>query len=281
MTSLPAPAPVSHSDLLHAARQDIDATDAVWLLMHVAGVSRTWLFTHGDAPAAPSLAKRYRGLVARRAAGEPVAYLTGRRGFWRFELEVTPATLIPRAETERLVELALERLPADRPLELADLGTGSGAIALALATERPAARVAATDASAEALAVARRNAASLGLSNVEFHAGDWCAALPARAYDLIASNPPYIADRDPHLEEGDLRFEPATALASGPDGLAAIRQIAREATAHLAPGGWLLVEHGWEQGAPVRAIFEGAGYVEVDTAVDLEQRDRVTLGRRT
>lgn len=190
---------------------------------------------------------RFEALLARRQAGEPVAYLLGRQGFWSLELEVSPATLIPRPETELLVELALARLPAGQSLRVADLGTGSGAIALALARERPQAHVVATDASAEALTVARRNAARLGLGRVEFRDGDWLVPLAQERFDLIASNPPYIEQDDPHLAQGDLRFEPPAALASGADGLDAIRVIVRDAGRHLHPGGWLLLEHGWNQ----------------------------------
>jgi release factor glutamine methyltransferase len=197
------------------------------------------------------------------------------------DLAVGPATLVPRPETERLVELALERLPADRAVDVADLGTGSGAIALAIAGERPRARVVATDASAAALAVASRNAATLGLdaSRVAFVQGDWWAPLDARRFDLVASNPPYIAEGDPHLSRGDLRFEPRDALASGTDGLDAIREIVDGAPAHLVAGGWLLLEHGFDQGEAVRRLLEARGLVDVDTARDLEGRDRVTLGR--
>ena len=195
------------------------------------------------------------------------------------DLMVTPDTLIPRPETERLVELALERLPRSGRVRIADLGTGSGAIALALAGERPDALVAATDASAAALAVAGANARAAGLGNVCFHAGDWFGALPGQRFDLVASNPPYVADGDPHLLEGDLRFEPPAALSSGRDGLDAIRRIVADAPAHLSPGGWLLLEHGWTQGAAVRALLQAAGFVEVGTHRDLEERDRVTLGR--
>src|SRR5690606_35513374 len=219
-------------------------------------------------------------LVRRRAAGEPVAYLLGSRGFWRFDLSVTADTLIPRPDTELLVELALRRIPERSPARVADLGTGSGAIALAIASERPDAQVVATDASEAALAVASGNAAALGIGNVEFRRGDWLAPLAGERFDLVASNPPYIADGDAHLAQGDLRFEPRSALASGVDGLDAIRRIAADAPAHLRAGGWLLVEHGWEQGAAVRALFESAGFVAVATERDLEQRDRVTLGRK-
>ncbi len=193
---------------------------------------------------------------------------------------MTPATLIPRADTELLVELALQRVAPDVSARLADLGTGSGAIALALARERPRAHVLATDASAAALAVARANALRLGLANVEFAQGDWCAALGAGGYDLLVSNPPYIAAADPHLAQGDLRFEPALALASGSDGLDAIRTLVRDAVAHLRSAAWLLLEHGHDQGGAVRALLRQAGYAQVFTATDLEGRERVSGGSR-
>lgn len=252
------------------------------LLLHVLERPRSWLFAHATDPLAAADQAAFEALLARRVAGEPVAYLTGRRGFWTLDLEVDPATLIPRPETELLVELALERLPPDQALQLADLGTGSGAIALALASERPRAQVLATDASPGALAVAARNAARHELDNVRFAEGghDWYAPLQGVRFDLIASNPPYIASNDPHLEQGDLRFEPSTALASGMDGLDDIRRIVDGGQAHLRPGGWLLIEHGWDQGAAIRALFEATGFAEVQTVQDLEQRDRITLGRR-
>jgi release factor glutamine methyltransferase len=265
--------------LLRDAMSRIDAADAAMLLAHVAGRPRSWLYAHGDDDVDAATVDAFTGLVARREAGEPVAYLTGRRGFWRFDLAVTPDTLIPRPETELLVELALARLPPGRALRIADLGTGSGAIALALAHERPLAQVVATDASVAALQVARGNAEALRTGNLAFRHGDWLAPLAGERYDLVASNPPYIAAGDPHLGEGDLRFEPDAALASGEDGLAAIRTIGRDAPAHLVPGGWLLLEHGWEQGAAVRALLQQAGFVDVATERDLEARDRVTLGR--
>ncbi|MBN7839156.1 peptide chain release factor N(5)-glutamine methyltransferase [Stenotrophomonas maltophilia] len=261
----------------------IDARhEAELLLLHVLERPRSWLFAHATDPLAAADQAAFETLLARRMAGEPVAYLTGRRGFWTLDLEVDPATLIPRPETELLVELALERLPSDQSLQLADLGTGSGAIALALASERPQAQVLATDASPGALAVAARNAARHELRNVCFAEGghDWYAPLQGMRFDLIASNPPYIASDDPHLDQGDLRFEPASALASGVDGLDDIRRIVDGGQAHLRPGGWLLIEHGWDQGAAIRALFDAAGFAEVQTAQDLEQRDRITLGRR-
>lgn len=263
--------------LLAEARTRIDRADAEVLLGHVLGKSRTWLFAHDDACIAAGDVDRFSALLRRREAGEPVAYLTGRRGFWTFELTVTPDTLVPRPETELLVALALQRLPTDRLLRIADLGTGSGAIALALGHERPLAQVVATDASVGALAVARGNARALRLANVEFRHGDWYAPLAGERFDLIASNPPYIAADDPHLR--DLSFEPDAALASGVDGLDAIRVIVRDASLHLMPGGWLLLEHGFDQGAAVRSLLQAAGMVDVVTERDLEGRDRVTLGR--
>jgi release factor glutamine methyltransferase len=265
---------------LRMAHAQVDASEAAQLLAHVLDRSRGWLYAHGDALVPAQEAARFRQLVERRAAGEPIAYLVGARGFWRFDLAVTPDTLIPRPETELLVELALARIALDAPARVADLGTGSGAIALAIASERPRARMVAVDVSGEALEVARGNAAMLGIDNVEFRRGDWLAPLDGERFDLIASNPPYIAEGDVHLARGDLRFEPHGALASGTDGLDAIRIIAATAPKHLRDGGWLLVEHGWEQGPAVRALFEAAGFVDVATERDLEQRDRVTLGRR-
>lgn len=253
--------------------------EAELLLLHVLGRERGWLFAHATDAVEPATEAAFAQLLQRRLQGEPVAYLLGRRGFWTLDLAVSPATLIPRPETERLVELALERLPTDRPLKVADLGTGSGAIALALASERPLAQVLATDMSPQALAVAADNARRHELANVRFQQGSWHAALGQERFDLISTNPPYIAADDPHLAQGDLRFEPASALASGADGLDDIRVIVAGAPAHLIAGGWLLIEHGWDQGPAIRALLEPAGFVEVSTAVDLEHRDRVTLGR--
>ncbi len=263
--------------LLAAAAQRLgDRVDAEWLLLHALGRSRGWLLAHADDPLPTDVQMAYAALVERRAAGEPVAYLIGTQGFWSLELEVTPATLIPRPETELLVELALQHLPRDCSASVVDLGTGSGAIALAIAHERPQLVVTATDASSEALAVARRNAERLGMANVSFLHGDWLAPLAHRRFKLIVSNPPYIEAADPHLAQGDLRFEPASALASGADGLDDIRRIVRDARAHLQPGGWLLFEHGWNQGDAARALLAEAGYSEVFTAQDLERRDRVS-----
>ena len=248
------------------------------MLRHVLGVSEAWLVAHANDPVKPSHEATFRDLVTRRARGEPMAYLIGTRGFHALELRVTPEVLIPRPETELLVELALQHIPFDADCAVADLGTGSGAVALAIASQRPRARVLATDASAAALNVARENAARLGLRNVAFAAGDWCAALGDARFDLIVSNPPYIADDDPHLQQGDLRFEPRAALTSGDDGLDAIRVIVRDVRAHLHPGGWLLFEHGYGQGAAVRELLIAHAHVEIFTECDFEGRERVSGG---
>src|SRR5690348_10568633 len=262
-------------------RGDDARVEAELLFVHVLGVSRAWLVAHADDELGDEKRAAFDALIARRARGEPVAYLTGSRGFHALELRVTPDVLIPRPETELLVELALQRIPGNAELRIADLGTGSGAIALAIARARPGARVLGTDASERALVIARENARHLGLTNVEFAQGDWCAALGDGCdFDLIVSNPPYIAEDDPHLREGDLRFEPRAALASGVDGLDAIRAIVRDARAHLHEGGWLLLEHGFEQGAAARALLEQSGYREVFTERDLEGRERVSGGRK-
>jgi release factor glutamine methyltransferase len=253
--------------------------EAEQLLIHVLGVERAWLFSHATDEVEAEAVERFEVLLARRAEGHPLAYLTGRRGFWTLDLQVNTATLIPRPETELLVEQALARLPADDMVRVADMGTGSGAIALSIASERPLATVMATDVLGPTLAVAVKNTQAHGLENVWFRRGHWYTALGADRFDMIVSNPPYIAAGDPHLVEGDLRFEPPPALASGADGLDAIREIVAGAHEHLVPGGWLLMEHGWDQGDAIRALLEQAGFVEVQTVQDLEQRDRVTLGR--
>lgn len=254
--------------------------EAERLLAHALDRDRTWIYAHAEEALEAPARARFDRLVAARRAGQPVAYLLGDAGFWSLSLAVSPEVLIPRADTERLVELALERLAPGAAVRVADLGTGSGAIALALARERPRARIVATDASGAALAVAEANARRLGIANLEFRKGDWLQALAGERCELIVSNPPYIAADDPHLAQGDLRFEPPAALASGADGLDAIRAITRDAPAHLHPGGWLLLEHGWEQGAAVRALLAAAGLRDVFTATDLGGRDRVSGARQ-
>lgn len=274
------PDPSIAAALAAAARRlasaQVSRAAAERLLAHVLGWDRGRLLAHDDAVLAPDAAARFAALVERRAAGEPLAYLTGRKEFWSLTLRVTPDVLVPRPETELLVEWGLERIPAPGSVaRILDLGTGSGAVALALARERPRAQVVATDRSSAALAVARGNAQALGLA-VTFLEQDFFAALPAGPFDLVVSNPPYVAEGDPHL--ADLRFEPALALTSGADGLAALRAIARQAPTVLAPGGWLLVEHGAEQGAAVRALLESAGLRDVRTRRDLAGHERCTGG---
>jgi release factor glutamine methyltransferase len=260
-------------------RVDDAIREAEILLAHVLRKPRAWLVAHaGDALDDAPLAA-FHVLVERRAASEPIAYLVGTRGFHTIDLHVTPDVLIPRPETELLVDLALQRIPVDAECTVADLGTGSSAIALAIAHARPRARVTATDASPAALTVARDNAERLGLHNVAFVQGDWCTALGDSRFDVIVSNPPYIAEGDPHLAQGDLRFEPAMALASGTDGLDAIRAIVRDARTCLRDGGWLLLEHGLEQGAAVRGLLDACGYADAFTVRDLENRDRVSGAR--
>jgi release factor glutamine methyltransferase len=253
--------------------------EAALLLRHVLDVSDAWLAAHPGDEVDAARAVAFRDMVQRRARGEPVAYLTGTRGFHDIELRVAPGVLIPRPETEVLVELALQRIPADADCNVADLGTGSGAIALAIARARPQARVVATDTSEAALDIARGNATLLRIDNIEFRKGDWYAGLSGELFDVIVSNPPYIAEGDPHLGEGDLRFEPVAALASGADGLDAIQAIVDGARQHLRNGGWLLLEHGFEQGAEVRDLLLEYGFAEVFTQNDLEGRERASGGR--
>lgn len=247
-------------------------------MMHVTGLTRTALITRAHDPLAAAHEQQLEQLLDRRARGEPVAYLTGRREFWSLELTVTPDVLIPRPETELLVEQALARIPLDAAWTIADLGTGSGAVALALARERPRCTIIATDASTAALAVARRNAQQLGIGNVEFRHGDWLAPLAGLSFDLIVSNPPYIPDNDPHLSQGDVRFEPRAALTAGADGLDAIRIIATDARRHLRRDGLLLLEHGFDQAAGVRSVLTGHSYAAVSTCPDLLGLPRVTFG---
>lgn len=268
---------------LQATRERLAATaaaalEAELLLAHVLDRPRTYLRAWPERRLTPEQQTRLDALLSRRTAGEPLAYLLGRREFWSLELEVAPGVLIPRADTETLVERALELISADRPARVADLGTGSGAIALAIAHERPRAIVIATDRSRAALELARHNARRLELRNVGFRLGDWCEALDTERFDLIVSNPPYIAADDPHLEQGDLPHEPLEALASGTEGLDDLRRISDCARRHLRPGGRLLLEHGHMQGEAVRRLLLCAGFAAIDTHRDLEGRERVSEG---
>lgn len=254
--------------------------DAEILARHALHLSRTQLVMRAHDPLSPHEEEALQKLIVRRRQGEPVAYITGRREFWSLDLAVTPAVLIPRPETELLVERALARLPNDARLRIADVGTGSGALALALARERPRARVVAVDACAQALVQARENAARHGIQNIEFRHGDWTGPLAGESFDMIVSNPPYIQTHDPHLRAGDLRFEPRAALDGGADGLEAIRAIVENAPHHLIEGGWLLLEHGFDQKDAVLALLARRGLKETRDYADYAGHDRVAEARR-
>jgi release factor glutamine methyltransferase len=255
--------------------------DAQVLLAHVVGRDRAWLVAHGTKPLGRDQADRFFALARRRRDGEPVAYLTGVREFWGLSLIVTPNVLLPRPETETVVEQALKRVGDEGRVRILELGTGSGAIALALARERPAARIVATDVSEPALRVARANARRLGVFNVEFVLADWYAEMdPASpAFDLIVSNPPYIGATDRHLGQGDVRFEPRVALTPGGDGLSALATIVAGARDRLLPGGSLVVEHGYDQAKRVKAMFAAAAFTDIESARDLAGVPRVVGGR--
>ncbi|MCO5787418.1 peptide chain release factor N(5)-glutamine methyltransferase [Pseudomonas sp. G11-1] len=257
---------------------DSPGLDAELLLAHVLGKSRSYLFTWPQKEVSEPEIERFFTLLARRQRGEPVAYLLGEQGFWTLDLQVSPDTLIPRPDTERLVEVALELGPP-QPAQVLDLGTGTGAIALALASERPHWQLTGCDRMPGAVVLAEQNRARLGLGNVRFLQSDWFAALGRDRYDLIVSNPPYIAADDPHLTEGDVRFEPASALVSGADGLDDIRQIIVSAPAYLNDAGWLLLEHGWQQAEAVRSLLEERGFHVVQSWQDLGGHQRVSGGQ--
>ncbi|RDH81841.1 MAG: peptide chain release factor N(5)-glutamine methyltransferase [endosymbiont of Seepiophila jonesi] len=254
--------------------------EAAVLLCHLLEKPRSHLYAWPEKMLDSAQYQAYLALLQRRLRGEPIAYITGRREFWSLELEVTPDTLIPRPDTELLVELALAHLAQENHCRIADLGTGSGAIALAIAGERPDCEIHATDRSSAALAVARKNGDKLGFNNVHFHLGSWFEALPGHdCFRLILSNPPYIPNGDPHLAQGDLSSEPREALAAGHDGLDDIREITTAAHNHLLPGGWLLLEHGFDQAAAVQALLLEAGLTEVLSHCDLAGHERITEGR--
>ncbi|MDQ7883514.1 peptide chain release factor N(5)-glutamine methyltransferase [Atlantibacter hermannii] len=254
--------------------------DAEILLGLVTGKSRTFIMAFGETVLTQAQLAELDELLARRAVGEPIAYLTGEREFWSLPLRVSPATLIPRPDTECVVEQALTRLPAE-PCRILDLGTGTGAIALALASERPDCAVVAVDKVPEAVALARHNAQHLHIPNVEILQSDWFSALAGRRFQLIVSNPPYIDSQDEHLTQGDVRFEPLSALVAPDAGFADIDFLIQEARAYLEPGGWLVLEHGWRQGEAVRALFTKAGFNAVETGLDYGGNERLTMGQIT
>jgi len=252
--------------------------EAKILLAHVLARDRAWISAHGDAPLTREEAKSFEALARRRHEGEPVAYLTGRREFFGLELEITPDVLIPRPETELLVERALSWIPAGSAMSVLDLGCGSGAVALAIAHERPHARVLGADVAPAAVALATRNAERLAIANARFIEADWFSGVPGETFELVVANPPYVAEDDPHLAQGDLRFEPPAALSPGADALAAIRTIVAGARNYLRAEGVLALEHGHDQAAAVQELLAGAGFSDAGSARDLAGILRVTWG---
>lgn len=278
-------APVTVAQCLARASQlphsDSARLDVELLLCQALDRDRTWLYTWPEKPLTEAQRARFEKTLARRSAGEPLAHILGQREFWSLPLEVNASTLIPRPDTEVLVETTLAGLAAqaDQPLRILDLGTGTGAVALALASECPAWTVEGVDSSPEAVALAQRNGERLGLANASFIVSDWFAAIASRnIYQAIVANPPYIAPDDPHLEQGDVRFEPRSALVADDEGLAALRHIAQAARPYLASGAWLLLEHGWQQGEAVRRLLQELGYNSVATRRDYGEQERVTYG---
>ncbi|HBT4644160.1 TPA: peptide chain release factor N(5)-glutamine methyltransferase [Klebsiella aerogenes] len=257
---------------------DSPRRDAEILLGYVTGKARTWILAFDETVLTAEQLAELEALLARRLNGEPVAHLVGQREFWSLPLFVSPATLIPRPDTECLVEQALVRLP-QTACRILDLGTGTGAIALALASERADCKVTAVDFMPDAAALAARNAAHLALNNVTVLQSDWFSALKGQRFAMIVSNPPYIDETDPHLAEGDVRFEPRTALVAADQGLADLAHIIREGRQYLLPNAYMLLEHGWKQGEAVRALFNEAGYLDVETCRDYGDNERLTLGR--
>ncbi|MEX3171695.1 peptide chain release factor N(5)-glutamine methyltransferase [Serratia quinivorans] len=259
-------------------QSDSARRDAEILLGFVTDRARTFLMAFGETLLTQQQQEQLERLLVRRERGEPVAYLIGEREFWSLPLSVSPATLIPRPDTECLVELALECLPSSS-CNILDLGTGTGAIALALASERQDCRVTGVDLQPEAVALAQHNAQKLAIGNVQFLQGSWFAPLAGQTFALIASNPPYIDAADPHLAQGDVRFEPSSALVAQQHGLADLSAIVQQAPQYLQPQGWLLLEHGWQQGESVRALLQAAGFISIATRRDYGDNDRVTFGQ--
>jgi release factor glutamine methyltransferase len=256
---------------------DSPRLDTELLLCHVLGKPRTYLYTWPEYRLLSAEVAGFNTLFARRVQGEPIAYLIGRREFWSLSLKVSEATLIPRPETELLVELALA-LPLGDAASVADLGTGTGAVALALASERPLWQISAVEVCPEALALAEHNRLALGFDNVRVFQSDWFSALAGSRFDLVVSNPPYIDEADTHLQQGDVRFEPTSALVATDGGFGDLAVIIQHAGEHLNAGGWLLLEHGWQQGERVRQLMNRAGFLAVTSHSDLAGRERVTIG---
>lgn len=267
-----------HNATTALAASDSPRRDAEILLGNATGKSRSFIVAFGETRLDDDQQQRLDALLARRVSGEPMAHLVGMREFWSLPLFVSPVTLIPRPDTECLVEQTLARLPA-RPCRILDAGTGSGAIALALASERPDCHVTGVDRIPEAVALAQRNAEHLQLNNVTFLQSDWFSAVSTCRFDIIVSNPPYIDARDPHLQQGDVRFEPHSALVAAQDGLADLAQLIALAPQFFTPGGWLLLEHGWQQGEAVRQRLTAAGYYDIATHRDYGGNERVSEGR--
>jgi release factor glutamine methyltransferase len=253
--------------------------DAELLLAAALGKPRSFLHTWPERIVSSEAAQAFDEYLQRRRTGEPVAYILGQQGFWNIDLEVATHTLIPRPETEMLVETALELLPGAIPHRLLDLGTGTGAIALSLAKDRAQWTVTGVDRVQEAVDLAERNRQRLHLDNARIALSHWFSAVEGQRFDLILSNPPYIADNDPHLVQGDVRFEPSSALTSGADGLDDLRLIVSQAPAHLQAGGWLLLEHGYDQGPAVRELLDRHGFEQIQTRRDLGDHERITFGR--
>lgn len=275
--------------LLRTARQQLIETglpseearsEAQILLCAVLSVTRAWLIANAEQTLTDAQLADFHKLLQRRVQGEPVAYILGHREFYGLDFAVAPGVLIPRPDTETLVEAALSRIPKTVPLHILDLGTGSGAIAVAIAVNRPSTQVIAVDQSETALEIAQKTVDRLSATNLRLLKSDWFSALSGEIFDIIVSNPPYIADADPHLNQGDLRFEPRSALAAGSDGLDEIRRIVAESPKHLAPGSWLLLEHGYDQAVKVAGLLEQAGFTDIGHAADLAGIQRVTLGRK-
>lgn len=253
--------------------------EAQILLQYSLNVDRAWVLVHENDVLEGNIHAQFEALLRRRLNGEPIAYILGKREFYGLGFKVTPDTLIPRPDTETLVEAALEKIPQDKPCCVLDLGTGTGAIAIAIAKHRPLAQVTAVDASAAALAVAQENADDLKATNVQCVLSDWFNELRGQTFDVIVSNPPYVAEADPHLNQGDLRFEPERALVAGADGLDCIQQIISQAPQYLEPQGWLMLEHGYKQSDGVAALMQDAGFGSISSFLDLSGLYRVTAGR--